>query len=324
MPNIQDTKDNIVDKQGLANILIAQQFAISANMYTSTVFSIAVLLISSNVNAYVHPDLVERATLNGPCTGSGGAPGVCISTGDCTSGGGNYITNACPGTPDNIRCCTKTSCGNGGNCRFTSSCSTSTLTGLCPGPADFKCCVPAGGGGGSSGPYPPPRIPSVGACKAHAVSGAEKVVSGNSGKVREIYCTRDCSCPGTSDHCCGLAIDFMCSSAGGVSLSLPNFSCLYPSMLRSIMTYTYHQVRTDSGRPIAEWVMNNRASLNLKYVIWGQKIWNPSRDSVGPWTGWRGMEDRGSITANHWYVSVIHISSITLHVLSLRCSGTRG
>ncbi|KAI4184278.1 MAG: hypothetical protein L6R41_004849 [Letrouitia leprolyta] len=223
-------------------------------MYTSTVFSIAVLLISSNVNAYVHPDLVERATLNGPCTGSGGAPGVCISTGDCTSGGGNYITNACPGTPDNIRCCTKTSCGNGGNCRFTSSCSTSTLTGLCPGPADFKCCVPAGGGGGSSGPYPPPRIPSVGACKAHAVSGAEKVVSGNSGKVREIYY-------------------FMCSSAGGV--------------------------RTDSGRPIAEWVMNNRASLNLKYVIWGQKIWNPSRDSVGPWTGWRGMEDRGSITANH-------------------------
>ena len=47
--------------------------------------------------------------------------------------------------------------------------------------------------------------------------------------------------------------------------------------------------------------MRNRAGLNLKYIIWGQKIWNPSRDAVGPWTGWRGMEDRGSITANHWY-----------------------
>jgi hypothetical protein len=48
--------------------------------------------------------------------------------------------------------------------------------------------------------------------------------------------------------------------------------------------------------------MNNRATLNLKYVIWGQRIWNPSQDKVGPWTGWRGMEDRGDVTQNHWYV----------------------
>lgn len=48
--------------------------------------------------------------------------------------------------------------------------------------------------------------------------------------------------------------------------------------------------------------MNNRATLNLKYVIWGQKIWNPSQDSVMPWSQWRDMEDRGSITANHWFV----------------------
>ncbi|KAK2871555.1 60S ribosomal protein L8B [Arthroderma sp. PD_2] len=54
------------------------------------------------------------------------------------------------------------------------------------------------------------------------------------------------------------------------------------------------------GRSIAEWVMNNRKSLNLKYVIWGQKIWNPSRDAVAPWSKWRQMEDRGSITQNHW------------------------
>lgn len=72
-----------------------------------------------------------------------------------------------------------------------------------------------------------------------------------------------------------------------------------------MVTYMIMQVRTTSGRPIAEWVMNNRASLGLKYVIWGQKIWNPSRDAVGPWTGWRDMEDRGSITANHWYVTLL-------------------
>ena len=65
---------------------------------------------------------------------------------------------------------------------------------------------------------------------------------------------------------------------------------------------TLPQVRTDAGAPIAEWVMNNRATLSLKYVIWGQKIWNPSQDTVKPWSQWRGMEDRGSITANHWFV----------------------
>ncbi|KAL9026336.1 MAG: hypothetical protein Q9196_004986, partial [Gyalolechia fulgens] len=236
-------------------------------MHISTILSITALLIPNIVNANV-PPLAKRAVLNGPCTGSGGAPGVCISTGDCTADGGTHILNACPGLPDDIRCCTKTSCGNGGNCRFTSSCSGSTLSGLCPGPADFKCCIP-----GTSGGFPPPRIPSVGACQAVAVSGAQKVVNAHPGEVREIFCTRDCSCPGTSDHCCGKAIDFMCSSAGGV--------------------------RTDSGRPIAEWVMNNRGTLNLKYVIWGQRIWNPSSDGVKPWSSWRLMEDRGSITANH-------------------------
>ncbi len=61
------------------------------------------------------------------------------------------------------------------------------------------------------------------------------------------------------------------------------------------------QVPTMSGRQIAEWAMNNRGTLNLKYVIWGQKIWNPSQDGVKPWTNWRTMEDRGDVTANHWY-----------------------
>jgi hypothetical protein len=243
-------------------------------MHFSYLASVTILLLGlKTVNANV---IAERSVENGPCTGSGGAPGVCIATAKCTSGGGSYISNACPGTPADIKCCTKTTCGSGGNCRWTSQCSSSTLTGLCPGPADFKCCVP----GGTSGSYPPPAYPVVGACKAISVSGAKKVVEGNPGKVRQIYCTRDCACPGTSDHCCGLAIDFMCSSAGGV--------------------------RTTIGEPIAEWVMNNRASLGLKYVIWGQKIWNPSLDSVKPWSQWRAMEDRGSITANHW--DHVHVS----------------
>ncbi|KAI4152774.1 MAG: hypothetical protein LQ341_000639 [Variospora aurantia] len=243
-------------------------------MHTSSFLSVAVILIPSVVHTHT---IVQRAVANGPCTGAGGAPGVCIPTGQCTADGGTHILNACPGLPDDVRCCTKTSCGSGGNCRFANTCPTSTLTGLCPGPADFKCCVPGGGG---SGGYPTPRIPSVGACKAPAVNGAQKVVGAHPGEVREIFCTRDCSCPGSSEHCCGMAIDFMCSSAGGV--------------------------RTESGRPIAEWVMNNHASLNVLYIIWGQKIWNPSRDALKGWNEWRAMEDRYSITANHW--DHVHVS----------------
>jgi hypothetical protein len=55
-----------------------------------------------------------------------------------------------------------------------------------------------------------------------------------------------------------------------------------------------------SGRELAEWVMNNRGALNLKYVIWGQRIWSPSVDGVKAWTSWRPMEDRGDVTQNHW------------------------
>ncbi|KAJ4299631.1 hypothetical protein N0V90_004877 [Kalmusia sp. IMI 367209] len=100
------------------------------------------LLSTSIVSA-----LAPRSSVNGPCTGAGGAPGVCISTSSCQSGGGSFISNACPGTPDNIKCCVKTTCATGGNCRWNSQCSGSTQSGLCPGPSNFKCCTPKPSGG---------------------------------------------------------------------------------------------------------------------------------------------------------------------------------
>lgn len=135
----------------------------------------------------------------------------------------------------------------------------------------MKCCSSTATGFGG---YSTPTYPAVGSCKQVSVTGAQKVVAAFPGRVRQIYCIRDCAAGATSDHCVGKAIDFMCSDAGGV-----------PTM---------------SGREIAEWVMNNRSTLNLKYVIWGQKIWNPSVDSVKSWTSWRTMEDRGDFTQNHW------------------------
>jgi len=61
-----------------------------------------------------------------------------------------------------------------------------------------------------------------------------------------------------------------------------------------------------SGREIAEWVMNRASAQNVRYIIWGQKIWNPSQDGVRSWTSWRTMEDRNSITQNHW--DHVHVS----------------
>ena len=93
---------------------------------------------------------LPRSTVNGACTGLNGAPGVCIPTSSCSDSGGKYISNACPGTPDDIKCCTKASCGDGGNCRWTSQCSGTTVPNLCPGPSSFECCEPSSGGSHST------------------------------------------------------------------------------------------------------------------------------------------------------------------------------
>lgn len=89
------------------------------------------------------------AAVNGQCSVNG-VPGVCLATANCKGDGGTSTAGFCPDDPPDVKCCTKSSCGSGGNCRWTSSCSGTTLSGQCPGPNDFKCCV-AGGGGGNGG-----------------------------------------------------------------------------------------------------------------------------------------------------------------------------
>lgn len=57
--------------------------------------------------------------------------------------------------------------------------------------------------------------------------------------------------------------------------------------------------RTASGRrlgaDVARWARANARSLQIKYVIWDQRIWNIQRDQEG----WRPMASRGSDTADH-------------------------
>jgi lysozyme len=86
------------------------------------------------------------AAVNGRCS-IDGISGVCIPSAKCTESGGANRVGFCPNDPTDIRCCTKPSCADGGNCQWTTECTGATKSGLCPGPANFKCCLTSEGGG---------------------------------------------------------------------------------------------------------------------------------------------------------------------------------
>jgi hypothetical protein len=224
-----------------------------------------------------------EAALSEPCIGANNAEGVCVTVSSCNTAGGITVNGRCPSDPANVKCCTKPSCKNSskGNCRWKSDCAGSVVANQCPGPTQFQCCSASGTGFGG---YGKPNTLTVGVCKKVAVNGANLIIKAFPGRVRELGCIRDCQCINKydrDDHCCGKAIDLMCSDAGGV-----------PTM---------------SGLEIAEWVMKNQKALNLKYVIWGQKIWNPTIDKTSKsWLSWRNMDNRGSVTENHW--DHVHVS----------------
>ncbi|KAJ7200515.1 hypothetical protein GGX14DRAFT_372022 [Mycena pura] len=99
--------------------------------------SVFVLLIAT---AFTH-----AAVLDGPCAGGGG--GICLTTASCAASGGTSTPGLCPGTPNDVQCCTKTCTTTNvgpGVCKFTSDCIGKhfVIAGLCPGPSDFTCCAP--------------------------------------------------------------------------------------------------------------------------------------------------------------------------------------
>ena len=54
-------------------------------------------------------------------------------------------------------------------------------------------------------------------------------------------------------------------------------------------------VAGSTGSEVAEFVRENYAELGVNYVIYSRRIWSVQRSGEG----WRGMEDRGGVTANH-------------------------
>jgi hypothetical protein len=50
------------------------------------------------------------------------------------------------------------------------------------------------------------------------------------------------------------------------------------------------------GWEVAEFLRENYSALGIEYIIYEQKIWSVERSAEG----WRGMSNRGSVTANHY------------------------
>ncbi|GII67194.1 hypothetical protein Skr01_72790 [Sphaerisporangium krabiense] len=82
----------------------------------------------------------------------------------------------------------------------------------------------------------------------------------------------------SGEHPLGRACDFMLSS-GGAMPSAPQVAL---------------------GEQVAAWAIKNGGKLGVKYVIYRQRIYNMG------FPGWRAMENRGGITANHF--DHVHIS----------------
>ncbi len=95
-------------------------------------------------------------------------------------------------------------------------------------------------------------------------------VSPNIAKVHDAVCAAfpDITTYGTfrgdGEHAQGIAVDIMVSGA--------------------------------EGYRVAEFVRANYAALGVSYVIYSQRIWSVQRGGEG----WRGMSNRGSVTANHY------------------------
>lgn len=193
--------------------------------------------------------------------------------------------------------------GSDGICITTSSCTAAGGTyksNFCPkDPANVKCCEKSCSSGGKYG-----TCKFTNKCAGIVVSNL---------------------CPGgTEFKCCipdssfgsGCLFDFAKSSAETIIANnkgcVGSFTTYRSTDPKSDHTYCkavdIWPVKNKAAcvTTVAEYVMNNQVALKLKYVIYGQKIWNPLLDAIKPWNNWRLMEDRGSDTENHW--DHIHVS----------------
>ena len=61
---------------------------------------------------------------------------------------------------------------------------------------------------------------------------------------------------------------------------------------------------------MAAWVQAHAEELHVLYIIWYNRIWNPSRDGSVPWSQWRSYGGSG-VTLGHY--DHVHVS---VHLVS--------
>ncbi|WP_030168255.1 hypothetical protein [Spirillospora albida] len=137
---------------------------------------------------------------------------------------------------------------------------------------------------------PTEKAPTGG--RPDGVNGTKSPIIGNSmtARMRTVLLAVDgrfgafpaigCARPGDpQDHGSGRACDFMESSGG----AMPSASA------------------RSHGDAVAQYLIGNASRFGLKYIIWRQRIYD-FRGSGG----WKMMEDRGSVTQNHY--DHVHVS----------------
>ncbi|MBG0826087.1 hypothetical protein HS048_36070 [Planomonospora sp. ID91781] len=155
--------------------------------------------------------------------------------------------------------------------------STAPAQGTAGGPAGTGAVT---SGGGVTAAHEPSKVLGGGGRITSTMREAIEEVDAKFGKFSAIGAWRaDGGMPG-SDHPTGKAADFMITSGG----KMPSAA------------------RLKEGWEIANYLKDNADRLGVKYVIFAQHIWNPSRAGEG----WRLMEDRGGVTANHF--DHVHLS----------------
>jgi hypothetical protein len=122
-----------------------------------------------------------------------------------------------------------------------------------------------------------PQSPTIGDNITPRMREVRDEIDSRFGPFPDIGCYR----PGNDgEHSLGRACDFMLST-GGVMPTASNIQ---------------------KGYDIAAWAQANASRLGIMYIIYRQHIWDIRMAS----SGWVPMEDRGSITANHY--DHVHIS----------------
>ncbi|WP_329520909.1 coiled-coil domain-containing protein [Spirillospora sp. NBC_01491] len=138
--------------------------------------------------------------------------------------------------------------------------------------------APGGGGGGGGKPddVSGAKSPLVGTSMTPRMRTAMLAIDGKFGPFPTIGCSR----PGDpQDHGTGTACDFMESTGG----NMPSASA------------------KAHGDAVANYVIANASRLGIKYVIWRQRIYDMRGSGA-----WKAMEDRGSVTQNHF--DHVHVS----------------